>query len=172
MVSDAILGALVGGGLAVAGSYVQAWFNRKNAQDRIEAENQRHHAEIYAGEKVEALSRLHSNLVECRQTMSKQLGRKADDLTAEEVRGEILPLVESLQVALDRAAIFLDEDQIDTLSDAYLKVSEAGESLEATADNPRLEPSVESLELIEDTEEAMEVLRTEINRPIEKFESA
>lgn len=172
MVSEAILGAVVGGGAAVAASFVQAWFNRQNTKDRINAENQRYHAEIYAGEKVEALAQLHSKLVESRQVLSKQLGRKADDMTEEEVQKEVLSLVDSLQASLDKCTIFLDKRQVDILSDAYLRISAASEFLEAEAQGePHRVPDVDSSELIDDTNEAMKVLEKEINKPIEKFES-
>lgn len=172
MVSEGILGAMVGGTAAILASLVQAWFNRRNTEDRIEAENQRYYAESYVGEKVESLSKLHSKFIECRQVLSKQLGRKSDDMSEEDIQKEIIPLIDSLQAELDRASIFLDEEQIDELSDAYLKINIAGEFLEQEAKGGAQNiTKVESGELINNTEVALEVIENEINEPIESFES-
>jgi len=172
MVSDTVLGAAIGVSGAVIGSLLTGIFNWLSTQQRIRAEKQRYHAEIYAGEKVKALAQLHSQFVECRQIMSKQLGRRADDLTEEDVQEEILPLVDSLQAALDKATIFLNEDQINALSDAYLSISTAGEFLEREAQGGADDMlKIESSTLIEQTESAIEVLEKEINNPIENFEA-
>ncbi|MFB6101404.1 MAG: hypothetical protein ABEJ73_02435 [Haloplanus sp.] len=75
MVSDAILGALVGGGAAVAGSYVQAWFNRQNTRDSIRAQHDRKRVEHLLQKESEVLF----DCLERMQTAHNYVLMHADD---------------------------------------------------------------------------------------------
>lgn len=173
MVSDAILGALVGGGAAVAGSFVQAYFARQNTKDRIRAQNERQQAQFFAGQKVQALAQLHSALIDCRRDIGHQLVEDGPMLSEQEVETQIWPLIRSLQTAQDRASIFLDDEQQQAVQDAFEQVNEASQYIKAAAQGGVTEgPAPVAIdELAEETQKAMNVLEEEISGPIEKFES-
>lgn len=69
MVSEGVLGALVGATAAVLGSVVQAYFNRQNVKDRIEAEDNRKRAEFILEKEAEVLF----ELVESIQAMNSKI---------------------------------------------------------------------------------------------------
>lgn len=170
MVVEGLIGAL--GGALISGLLVGG-FNYLNTSQKIEAENQRLQAEIYAEKKAETLAQLHSRFVDCRQIMNKQLGIRADDLTEEEVQTQIISRVDSLQATVDRATIFLEDEQMEAITDAYLTISGASGYLEAESrGEPHSVSKTDSGTLIKNTEAAMEVLKEEINGPIEQFESS
>lgn len=173
MVSDVVLGAIVGGGAAVAGSLVQAYFNRKNTRDLIEAQKEQQQAQFFAGEKVQALSQLHSVLVECRTQIGNQLAGDGPVMTEHDVDTQIWPLILSLQTAQDQARIFLrDNEQQQAVHDAVVEIIKAAQFIKAaTKGGVSEDPApVEMEDLAEETEKAKGVLKRELNKPIEQFE--
>lgn len=172
MISEAILGAIVGGGAAVAGSVVQAWFNRQNTKDRIEADKQMQKSQHYVSVKVEALTELHSSLADCRQIIGRELANGSPDMTVEEFSEEIWPLIDSLSSAIHKSGIFLDSDQQEAVFDAYMIVTEANMSIREVARGQVTECSIDTKTLAEETNKAMDVIKNEVNGPIDEFESS
>ena len=171
MVSQAILGAIVGGGAAILGSFIQAWFNRQNTKDRIEAQNNREQAKFYVDQKVESLIELHEVLVECRDRISRELAGETPRASQEEYENEIWPLNKKLDIVLDKNRIFLDTRQEEKIFQANMKTLDAIEYLESFYDNSFEAPEVELSEYADITEEAMNVIKQEINEPIDNFET-
>ena len=179
MISEGILGAIVGGSAAAFGSFVQAWFNRQNTKDRIEAENDRRHADYYLQEKVKALSELHGALEECRQEYLHALGGP-HELDDERFESTILPKFEKYESAVARTSIFLDDKQREVLTDTVdqFKAINSSISIYLFAENRMstlvdldIEMITNKEDLTSSVESARDVLRDEISEPVKHFES-
>lgn len=126
MVSEAVIGALVGGGAAVAGSYVQAYFGRKNAKDQIDAQNRRREAEMYLSHKAEALKEAFEALHKATDTALQQhlivsVASGDENISTPIERDELFDmanLVIDYREKLTVASIYLDDDQQETLLEA------------------------------------------------------
>lgn len=171
MVSDTVLVGVLTGGFTLAASAVAARYNRLNTKDRIEIESRRRRAEIYAGQKVEALSELHAALTDCRLKIGRELTGDGPRLSEEEV-ARLWPLIDRLQTAQDKARIFLTTDeQEQAVQDAVMEIIRAAQFIDGVAKSEDDLVPVDEEELSEETEKAKRVLEEEMSGPIKKFES-
>ena len=200
MVSEAVIGALVGGGAAVAGSYVQAYFGRKNAKDQIEAQNRRREAELYLAHKAEALKDAFEVLHKASDTVFQQYTMVSAANNEEEIPNplkredlfEMADLISEYRKKMTIASIYLDEEQQEVLIEAndalflhsvyaISKMSEEESFIFDFLNRLDLERGLDELHVdeLEDLDmnafrlklnKAKLTLKEEMNKPIEGFE--
>lgn len=184
MVSEAILGALVGGGAAVVGSYVQAQVNRQNTRDRIDAEREnlkvrqqaeteRRRGEYYLQKKVEALMNLYAVLAETRREYKKTADKAVFDGITQEEYDETIELYHKYEQEMDRAAVFLNDEQHETLLVAFKTIHDTNSFLNRKIDNPE-QSDYSEFNLGEHNDRfdaAEETLKEEIRVPIEALDT-
>lgn len=173
MVSEGIIGALVGGGFAVAGSAITGWINRQNTQDRIKADNERRRGEYYLQKKVEALMNLYAVVEETRREYKKTADKAVYGEISQQEYDEVVNWYHKYERAMDRAAVFLSEEQHETLLEAFNKIHDTNSFLHRKIDNPEQDSYSEFglSEYNERFDAVEEVLKDEINGPIKEFES-
>jgi hypothetical protein len=165
MVSDTVMGALVGGGVALLGSGLTAGINYYRTKQQLETENERRHAEFFLDKKVDALSEVHVNLARSYDTLGVAL-QNPGEYSWSRVQDELLPKIDSLQNSISMSSIFLTKQQESTLRSTV-------ERYYAIADEIALLENVsrEDLnEIHEATDKAKQTLAAEINEPIQRFE--
>lgn len=128
MVSDVVASGVVAIIAGAAGYAIAGWVNLKSttkqieAQEkrldtRIEAENRQRRADYYIEQKVNGLMQLYSAMKQVR----REYKRKADvssyqGITKEEYE-ELIATFDEYESAMDRGAIFLDDEQQEKLLD-------------------------------------------------------
>lgn len=183
MVSGAILGAIAGGSAAVVGSLVQAWFNRQNTRDRIEAEKEhlqireqketkRRKGEFYLEKKVEILMDLYRALEESRTEYKRVADKAGYGGISDEEYDRVVEQHRQYRSVMDRASAFLSEEQREIL----LGVSNILYDTNGYLDRARNHPDqVDYSEfMISDFNDvfntAEEMLKQEMREPIEDIE--
>lgn len=148
MVSDIVLGAVVGVGGTVVGSIVTGGISWLNTRQRIEAENLRHKAEFYVGHKVERIVDLYNAVEELHYTFSDP------DPYADYGLDDFQSAIQDYEKALRRANIYLTLEERGTLYE-YLRNHEKAEQVlrEApSADGMTIEEFEQLSSEFEDTE--------------------
>lgn len=175
MVSDIVLVAFASGGSAVLASFIGAYYNRQNTKDRIDAENNRRKAEIYAPEKREALSNLHSELEKSRLEYNSPSSETRWEELPEERFEELRERAEDYEKALARASIWLDEQQIEQMREVSIKMSEFRTVIHTIIqrDAEFLDSGAfaeKRMNFLDSVYEARDVLREEFYEPVKEFE--
>lgn len=169
MVSEVVLSAFVGG---VAGSMITAIVQIYTTKKQQRAETERQVAEFYAGRKVETLTNLHSTLDRCCRVLDDYYKKNSESVTESDYHDEVTSSLEEYERALSQASIFLDEierEQMDeTLSELRLGVMSIQDKALSDGREPR---KIDWDELNSVYDEAREVLRSQMNDPIEELES-
>lgn len=173
VVSETLLGVIVGGLFTLAGSVVIGLIHYFRTQTEVRAENRQLNAELYLEQKAEALISLHETLHECHMGYIRALNRvpseKFDGLAEID---KAVELTEEFIVARRRASIFLTEEQEKTL-EAY---SVMGAILtrdllnECTINREDGLRSDWTSDLKAGYEEITDVLNEEMQKPIDELE--
>lgn len=176
MVSDTVLGAIIGVSGAVVGSLLTGVFNWLTTKQRIQAENNRRHAEFYMENKVERLTEIHSKLAEASEwfvaaaALKQESGKIPSDSSNS---GKLSPdklreLSQSLQISISNGSIYLNDEQEAILRRTVDDLWNACSHLEN--DEKDIEEEY-VMSLVDTTKTSQEVLSKEISEPIEKLES-
>lgn len=164
MVSDVVLSALVGGSVGSAITAITQVYTQK-------VETKRRHAEIYAGPKVETLTDLHSALDGCYRTIEDYYKKNKESVSREDYLGEVVPPLEKYKQLLTRAGIYLNDDEMESMENAYRELHLGVMSIQDKAgfdgSGPR-EINWENLDTACDG--ARGVLRSQMSEPIENVE--
>jgi hypothetical protein len=173
MVWDVLLAAALGG---FAGSAVQAWASRKNAEKQIEAQDDRRVGEIYLQKKVEALIEYHSELeMFVEEIRIYQDQAYAGELSEEEWSENVAEMYNSYHESLTRASIFLSKKQHKKLDDTLDPFKDATEHVRHSVSGDLLKHIAEDEDKYEDVVDAFldarDVVREEIQRGIDRLES-
>jgi len=185
MLSSTVVGAIIGGGLALLGTGISELAAYLRSENTRQTQNIRYHAEFYMDEKVNRLTNLHSILIQIRQHTGRLLHYPKRD---SDVSGELVSRRKSLAEAIEEASIFLSDQQtaemwatariIDRAS-IYIMRSNANDSISMDVEPPRLFEDEDLDEFTDkdidkfmsDIENATTILKREINEPIDRFES-
>lgn len=147
MVSDVVLGALVGGGAAVAGSFVQAWFARQNIKDQISAENERRRAEHILKRETDALMELYRDTEKCHTIVQDYASTSSVDseaISPDEYYDEVKPELRSLRSSIRQNGIFLSEqEQQEHFNPVLGQVRQADVEIEWRQNHPDRNPPAE-----------------------------
>lgn len=173
MVWDVVLAAAFGG---FAGSGVQAWVSRINAEKQIEAQDDRRVGEFYLQEKVETLIEYHTELERfVEEIRLYQNSAYGDELTEEEWSENVAEIYNSYHKSLTRAAIFLSESQHETLDETLEPFQEATEHVKESISKDLLillaEDEWNYEEVVDAFLDAREVVKGEIQDGINRLES-
>mgnify|MGYP006268070631 CR=1 FL=1 len=179
MITEGILGALVGGSFAIGGALVQGLISRKNTIDRIEAENDRRVGEYYLKQKVEVLTEYHAQLEKIFEELGvyqNQIYMDEDGITEEEFHDELTEMFNTYYHTSSRASVFLTENQEDTLSEtadvlrkAHLHLQKVLE-LDGYDDKKAVPPLWHRERQEYAKEEARDVVKEEIQKSMRRLE--
>lgn len=184
MVSDTVLGAAIGVSGAVVGSVVTGAFNwlstkqrieaeRENLEIRQQAETERRRGEYYLEQKVEALLNVYAVLEETRREYKKTADAAVYGSISEEDYQEVVEWYRKYERAMDRASVFLTEEQHQNLLGVLDKIHKTNSFLHRKIDNPE-ESSYSEFGLSEFNDRfnaAEDILKEEINGPIEAIDT-
>lgn len=179
MVSDTVLGAIIGVSGAVIGSLLTGIFNwlstkqrveaeRENLEIRQQAETERRRGEQYLQQKVDAMMNVYAVLEETRRKYKETADVAAFGPISQEDYNEVIELHRSYEQAMDRAALFLTEEQHEVLLEVSKKLLDVNSFLDRHIDNPNERDYSEfNLQKFnEKFDNAEEMLKDEINGPI------
>lgn len=188
MVSDLVIGSLIGGGFSIAGYAVAGWSNLRSTQKRIEAdrhqlemqqegEKDRRRAEFFLGEKVEALTDLFSALERSKRTYIRYGDRAEQGVVDAGDYDEVVTAFESFQSTKDYASLFLSDTQYGTIIKYSNELYEINGMIEWKARNPHVKRNEipdsmmwDRLGFLDKYENAKEMLKDEVNEPIRMIE--
>lgn len=173
MVSDAVLGALVGGGAGVLGAGITAVLSWFTTTKRIDSTNKRRRAEFYWEREAESLTNLHSKLEECHRTITSHSDPHEEKsyIPKETHEDEVLSTIEAFRTALRRDGIYLSEENHDTLNEALGQFYRSTNSIDWGFDSDDKRKELKELDLMaEKYSKAKRALQEQINEPIEEFE--
>lgn len=165
MVSEAIIGALIGGGFAVAGSLVTSAIDYYKTKMKIESESETKHAEFLIDNKVQALSGLHRSLVDAEKALETAL-RQPSQYEMNRVETDLMPAVTKFGEKVSESSVFLNHRQELVMNHAqknFLQIAIEAAIRETASDSL-------NTQLSESTRLAKEALSSEINEPIRRFE--
>lgn len=169
MVSDLVMSALVGG---VAGSSITAIIQLYTTIRQQKSETERHQAEFYLEHKVGALTDLHEALDNCYRIIDDYYKKNEESVSREGYIGEVVPSLEDCKRSRSQAAIYLDDDEEEKLESALREFRIGVMALQDKASSVDYEPREidwDSLDAAYD--EAMDMLRNQMNGPIEQLDS-
>lgn len=183
MVSDAVLGAAIGVSGAVIGSLLTGAFNwlstrqrmeaeRENLQIRQQAETKRRKGEYYLQQKVEALMDLYAVLEETRREYKKTADKAVYGDISQEEYDEVIDCYHKYEQAMDNAAVFLSEEQHETLLEVFNIIHDTNSFLHRNIDNPKQDDYSEFglSEFNARFNTAEDMLKEEIRKPIEALD--
>jgi hypothetical protein len=183
MVSDTVLGAAIGVSGAVIGSLLTGVFNWLSTKQRMEAERENLHivqqaeterrrGEYYLQQKVEALMNLYAVLEETRREYKTTADAAVYGAISEEDYQEVIDWYHKYERAMDRAAVFLTDEQHETLLEVFNKIHDSNSFLHRKVDNPK-QSDYSKFGLSEYNDRfntAEEMLKEEIKEPIEALD--
>lgn len=176
-ISQTLLGVLIGGLFTLAGSVAVGLFHYFRTKTEVRAEDRRLTAELYLERKVEALTTLHAELEECQRGLMRILDRvPSEEFGAENEEKEAEKLIEEFEVAMDRASVYLTEEQHKTVLSLYTTLEEVNGSIKGWRMEPvdmRREGNIlqeRHSDLIKEYEEVKQLLQEEIREPIEELD--
>ncbi|WP_254766829.1 hypothetical protein [Salinilacihabitans rarus] len=180
MVSDTVIGAVIGVSGAIIGSLVTGAFNwlstrqrmeaeRENLRIRQQAETERRRGEYYLQQKVEALMSLYAILEETRREYKKTADKAVYGEISQEEYDDVIDWYHKYERAMDRAAVFLSDEQHEILLEAFNKIHDTNSFLHRKVDNPKQSDYSEFglSEYNDRFNTAEEMLKEEIRGPIE-----
>lgn len=189
MVSDIVLGSLIGGGFSVVGYIAAGLINHASTKRRIEAdkdrlrirqdnENERRRAEFFLGEKVDALTTLYRDLEKAKRCYLSRGDEAENNPISEDVVSEVLSAYRSFEESMDYASLFLDEDQYETVMAFFVELMDANSMFQWWVNNPNAGYSDipdrrtwDRGEFLRTYDDAREALKDEVAEPIRQFES-
>lgn len=184
MVSDTVLGALIGVGGAVIGSLLTGLFNwvstkqrmnaeRENLEIRQQAETERRRGEYYLEQKVEALMNLYAVLEETRREYKKTADAAVYGEISQEKYDGVIDWYHKYERAMDRAAVFLSNEQHKTLLEVFNTIHDTNAFLHQKINNPKQSDYSEFglSEFNDRFDDAEEMLKEEIKVPIEALDT-
>lgn len=184
MVSDTVLGAVIGVSGAIIGSLLTGAFNwlstrqrmeaeRENLRIRQQAETERRKGEYYLQQKVEALMSLYAILEETRREYKKTADKAVYGEISQEQYDEVIDCYHKYEQAMDRAAVFLSDEQHETLLEVFNIIHETNSFLHRKIDNPEQSDYSEFglSEYNDRFNTAEEMLKEEIRGPIEALDT-
>lgn len=183
MVSDTLFGAIIGGGGVIIGSLFSGLFNwfstkqqlesqRENLQIRQRAETERRRGEYYLQQKVEALMTLYAVLESTRREYKRTVDTAVHAGISEDEYEEVIDWYHEYEQAIGRAAVFLDEEQHETLLEVLDILHTTNPLLNREIDNPK-EGDYDEFGLSEYNDRfdaAEDMLKGEIKEPVEALE--
>jgi hypothetical protein len=169
MVVELIIGALA----AIGGSLVPAWVNRQNTKDKIRAETERRRGDYFLKQKVEVLMEVHGVLKEARREYKKKGDAAQAGAISQEDYDKIRRIYRKYEDAMDRASVFLSEEQQNALLEVFDKLGKLNGFLYTNIDNQILaDHSKFGLsEFNNQFNTAEKMLQEEIKEPVEALES-
>lgn len=183
MVSDTILGAVIGVSGAVVGSLLTGAFNwlstkqrmeaeRENLEIRQQAETERRRGEYYLQQKVEILMNLYAVLEETRREYKKTADKAVYGSISQEEYDEVIDWYHKYEKVMDRAAVFLSDEQHQNLLEVFNIIHETNSFLHRKVDNPEQSDYSEFglAEYNDRFDTAEEMLKEEIREPIEALD--
>lgn len=184
MVSDTVLGAAIGVSGAVIGSLLTGAFNwlstrqrmeaeRENLHIRLQTETERRRGEYYLQQKVEALMNLYAILEETRRKYKKTADKAVYGEISQEEYDEAIDWYHKYEQAMDRAAVFLSDEQHETLLEVFNTIHDTNSFLHRKIDNPEQSDYSEFglSEYNDRFNTAEEMLKEEIRGPIEALDT-
>lgn len=184
MVSETVLGAAIGVSGAIIGSLLTDAFNwlstrqrmeaeRENLRIRQQAETERRRGEYYLQQKVEALMSLYAILEETRREYKKTADKAVYGEILQEQYDEVIDWYHKYEQAMDRAAVFLSDEQHETLLEVFNIIYETNSFLHRKIDNPEQSDYSEFglSEYNDRFNTAEEMLKEEIRGPIEALDT-
>ncbi|MDS0296533.1 hypothetical protein [Halogeometricum luteum] len=183
MVSETVAVGLisVGGTLggALGGALLSGFFNLLSTRERLKEENTRQHADYFLQQKVESLAELHAQMERCYQYYRSNWGQ-AHKMSEQDYEDEVLGRFHDFEYAMQRASIFLDEEQFRVMKRLRWKfqktntyfLNQALHFDENSSEEDFLNQDVEynDVELIAEMNVVREMLQGEVNEPIKYFE--
>lgn len=165
MVSDTILGALIGGGFAALGTLLSSSINYVKERQKMKHNSVSRYAERLIEKKLESLSSLHSSLVKAEEAINDGI-RNTDSYDIDRVNNEIEPVVEEFEKQASSSSIFLNKKQqkiiLSTVKTYYAICIQISEKEKL--------PESSGSDMIKITNSAKSVLSDEVNGPIKEFE--
>lgn len=182
MVSDVVLGTILGAMIALVGTSIQSYVNWRQTRHKTDEANKRRRAEFYLEKKVDSLVEYHSNLTIFIEEIEVVKNRvESGNLTREEFDGEFTDLFNSYHNSMAQATAFLTEEQTETLGDTVVKFREGIAYIEEKLEGLDRDDDEEEEELyffhdwdredqLESFEKAKRVVEEEINDGISGLE--
>lgn len=183
MVSDTVLGAAIGVSGAVTGALLSGLFNwfstkqqlesqRENFQIRQQAETERRRGEYYLQQKVEALMTLYAVLESARREYKRTVDTAVHAGISEDEYEEVIDRYHEYEQAMDRAAVFLGEEQHERLLEVLDILHTTNSLLDREIDNPEQSDYSEFgiSEYNDRFDAAEDMLKGEIKEPVEALE--
>lgn len=184
MVSDTVFGAAIGVSGVVIGSFLTGAFNwlstkqrmeaeRENLQIRQEAETERRRGEYYLQQKVEALINLYAVLEETRREYKKTADKAVYGEISQEEYEEVIEWYNRYERTMDRAAVFLSDEQHEILLEVFNNIHDTNSFLHRKVDNPEKSKYSEFglSEYNDRFNTAEDMLKQEIRGPIEALDA-
>lgn len=173
MVSDTLLGAIIGVSGAIIGSLLTGLFGWLSTKQRIKAEDKRRQAEFYMENKVERLTAVHSRLIEVEQAFARTLVTIDSKKESEEYpqisnKEEIYSYITQYQFSITNATIYLDNSQAANLRKVADKFWRIYDQLD---DDLNIDADMRD-EIIDATFEGREILEEEISEPVRQLEES
>ncbi|GAB7017971.1 hypothetical protein JCM18750_08320 [Halostagnicola bangensis] len=142
---------------------------------RMQEENERHRSDYFLQRKVDALMEFYSIVEKTRHHYKRQADRVGYDELSKEDYLEVIDYFDEFRVAKDKAMIFLDSDQQNTILELYDLLYDVNYNLDQGVKNPnsaeRYDFQDHGLSEFNDRFDSVEdVLQAEIKKPIDAIE--